>query len=322
MRGSVAYQVKRLFEESGINKIGESKHQAKAIAREKIEEAGLATTWHRIGKSIGIHSYGTADAYRDVWRNVLEFTKNEFAQKDFEKITGEHIQAFLEKKIGDGIAHSTFQQYAAAAEKLETALASYAARNNSGQQYNFSENIRLARLMAKGNLTKFTGSRAYERPGDLIAEMKDPALQLAGRMQLEGGGRVNEVNFVKAGQLAGIKHDELCGADKGQIVIKGKGGKVNTMQLSINTYRDLESVITEKGFYQIDKDAYRKELRAASARSDQEYHGSHGLRWNFAQNRFQEVQRLASLSYEQAMNVVSSELGHIRADITEHYLRG
>lgn len=322
MRGSASYQAQRVFHESGINKIGTSKHQAKEIVRKEFDKAGVASTWHRMGKAIGIHSYKTADSYRAVWRNVLEFSKSEFAEKDIEKISGVHVQAFLEKKIEDGVAHATFQQYAAALEKLETALTLYSVRSGRQQEYDFAKGIGAARQMAKGNLTKFTGSRAYQRPGDLIEEMKQSTFRLASKMQLEGGGRINEVNYVQAGQLAGVKYDKLSGVDKGQVSIKGKGGKVNIMQLSVKTYKELKAEVSQKGCFRIEKDAYRKELRAASARSEQKYQGSHGLRWNFAQNRFQEVQRLASLTYEQAMNVVSSEMGHIRADITEHYLRG
>ncbi|MBU4001450.1 MAG: hypothetical protein KKB94_03935 [Proteobacteria bacterium] len=44
------------------------------------------------------------------------------------------------------------------------------------------------------------------------------------------------------------------------------------------------------------------------------------MRWNFAQNRFSEVQLKADVNEIQALSIVSEEMGHIRASITEHYL--
>lgn len=41
--------------------------------------------------------------------------------------------------------------------------------------------------------------------------------------------------------------------------------------------------------------------------------GSHGLRWNFAQKRFKELQIFGSLSYEQALQQVSWEMKHERS---------
>lgn len=69
-----------------------------------------------------------------------------------------------------------------------------------------------------------------------------------------------------------------------------------------------------------DRVAYREEIRQACQQLGEEYHGSHGFRWDYAQARFQEVQA-AGLTYNEALSQVSSEMGHERADITEHYLR-
>jgi hypothetical protein len=62
MRGSPVGQVTQIWRNSGVNQIGQSKHAAKETAR----EAG-AESWHDVGKSLGVHSYKTADLYRDVW---------------------------------------------------------------------------------------------------------------------------------------------------------------------------------------------------------------------------------------------------------------
>jgi len=53
--------------------MGHSKQRAKELAR-----SSGAKTWHEIGKHFGTYSYSTADAYRDVWKQVLSFAKREF----------------------------------------------------------------------------------------------------------------------------------------------------------------------------------------------------------------------------------------------------
>ncbi|MEW6296099.1 MAG: hypothetical protein AB1467_07500, partial [Candidatus Diapherotrites archaeon] len=97
--------------------IGESKHAAKEQAR----DAG-AKTWHQVGKRIGIHSYATADKYREVARCCFSFAKENFGVKNIENLEGRHVVAFLQSKIGQEAAHATIQLYAAACEKLEAAL--------------------------------------------------------------------------------------------------------------------------------------------------------------------------------------------------------
>ena len=60
MRGTIDWQIKELFKT--VDEIGISKHDAKIEARNN-----GATSWHEVGKELGIHSYATADIYRDVW---------------------------------------------------------------------------------------------------------------------------------------------------------------------------------------------------------------------------------------------------------------
>lgn len=50
-------------------------------------------------------------------------------------------------------------------------------------------------------------------------------------------------------------------------------------------------------------------------------HGIHGLRHTYAQERLGELMRDKNLTYSNALEVVSQELGHFRPDITEVYLR-
>jgi hypothetical protein len=69
------------------------------------------------------------------------------------------------------------------------------------------------------------------------------------------------------------------------------------------------------------KSAYREALKEAAFESNQDYHGSHGLRWNYAQERMDELLKATSMTYVEGLQAVAWEMGHERADISEHYLR-
>lgn len=59
---------------------------------------------------------------------------------------------------------------------------------------------------------------------------------------------------------------------------------------------------------------------AASKRTLGWSHGAHGVRHTYAQTRMEELQQLGRI-YQEALEIVSQELGHFRRDITEVYLR-
>jgi len=305
MRGSIVYQVHQVF--STIIQFGQSKHEAKEQAREQGSK-----TWHDIGKNIGIYSYKTADQYRDIAKDLLSYTKEEFGIKDIEKLTSEHVNAYLETKIADGVKYSTFQKYAAALEKLEVALNRYAETHNTGKTYSFD--LSSVREQAREVLERSQTTRAYENPKALINSIQNPEYKVIAQAQYEGGFRISELNHISE---KNFKENNTFQ------VISGKGGKDREVPLSKETYQALKSLLEKAdtdGKYKFNMDAYREALKEAAKASGQEYTGSHGLRWNFAQETFMRLQEQGK-TYEQALQETSNLLGHERADITRHYLR-
>jgi len=304
MRGNINYQVHQVFAE--IIHFGESKHAAKEAAR----NSG-AKTWHEIGKNIGIYSYKTADQYRDIAKEVMQYAKQEFGIKDIEKLTSEAVKGYLESKIADGVSYSTFQKYAAAIEKLEVALNVYAQNHNTNNQYSFD--IKDVRQQAQEVLEKSQITRAYENPQELIASVKDETFKIIAQAQLDGGFRISELNRITEKNF--LENNTFK-------VIDGKGGKDREVPLSGETYQALKDLVdkSESGIFTFDMNDYRDALKDAAKATDQPYNGSHGLRWNFAQEKFQELQKQGA-TYEEALQEVSHLLGHERPDITEHYLR-
>ena len=306
MRGSINYQVHEVFQT--IIHFGESKHEAKELAREQ-----GAQTWHDIGKNIMIYSYKTADQYRDIAKGLMNYVKQEFHIKDIEKLQSQHIQAYLESKIADGIKYSTFQKYAAAIEKLEVALNQYAQSHNTGNQYSFD--IQDVRQQASETLEKTQTTRAYENPKALIENIQNGDYKIIAQAQHEGGFRISELNHISE---KNFKDNNTFR------VISGKGGKDREVPLSKETYNALKSLLDKAdksdGKYKFNMNDYRNTLKEAAQASNQDYTGSHGLRWNFAQEKFMDLQAHGR-TYEQALQEVSNLLGHERPDITEHYLR-
>ena len=91
--------------------------------------------------------------------------------------------------------------------------------------------------------------------------------------------------------------------------------------ISSRTYGKLQKYIQENRRFKIDYQAYADDIRQICLRLGITPHGSHGFRWTFAQTRVRAYQD-AGYSYEQALQGVSWEMKHVRANITEHYLGG
>ena len=320
MRGGMGQQVTEIFNRSGIFTPGTSKHAEKAEAR----KAG-AKTWADLGRSLTIYSHNTAESYKDVWHQFADFAKSEMGLNDLEKIDASHISGYLLYRIDRGIAYSTWAKEAAALAKLENAMNMYSDVRGHGNEYNFRQTIRACGADARQELSRHEQHRAYQDPGKLISAIADEKNRIAASIQYEGGARIHETSLVKSSQMAGYGRDTVSGKDIGRIRImggSGKGGKERTIQVSVRTYKALAvEVVRGGGTFQIkSKDSYRADLRQAARQTGQTYNGSHGLRWSYAQERMEKCQT-AGRSYEQSLVITSYDMGHQRADITEHYLQ-
>jgi integrase len=319
MRGSIRGQTLHLFNESGINQIGHSKFSAKSSARIALAAEGRGGTSTAIAEKTGIHSFGTRDTYLDKWQELGRFCKQEFKIRDLEKVTTDHVREFLAYKTELGVSYSHWSGYSAAVSKLENALNAYSDKNNRGNTYNFRTAVKELRPDAKAELPRFAGTRNYDNPHTLLDAISNLTHQLVGRIQHESGLRIAGATNINTGQLMGLAKDAITGKVVGLIDYKGKGGKLGRAQVNPETYRKLTDHIKKQGELKVSGDSYRTSLKTAAQATGQEYNGSHGLRWNFAQERFAELQK-SGVSYEKALGEVSRELGHNRINITEHYL--
>lgn len=266
---------------------------------------------HEVGLGCKVHSFKTMENYLDTWHALGRFAKAE-GLRDIEKITPDHIGNFLEAKIADGLTLGTIQGYFSAMEKFGAALNLRADKLGIDKRYSFSDRILECRGLARDCLTSDHQDRAYLNPG-LIISCLAPVHQIAAAVQYEGGARIREAALVKPDQLLG----------DGRILLDNtKGGLDRVITVSMETYGKLEAYIAEHGGFIIDKDSYRDDLRQVSDKTGEDYarNGTHGLRYNFAQESY--VRHISSgCSREEALVNVAEEMGHHRADITLHYIR-
>ena len=297
----------------------------------------------------------TVETYKNIWDEIIQFVLVECKIKDFQAIESQHIESYFSQKLQTGITIQYAELISSAIGKLEIALKKLAQKfhnHHKYAEYDFSIRFKLlkeakeANMLKKGSKVKYY-SRAYANPCALINALTHPWFRLAATIQFEGGARVSAVEkiyplrqikphklidnkltnieivkespkhvFVK--QLQGIQPDFYTKEKVGYLLTVEKGGKPGLVRISIDTYELLEMYLEENGSFEIAYDAYIDALKEAAEKTHQTYNGSHGLRWNYAQNRIVELQEYG-YSYAQSEQIVSWEMKHNRASITQHY---
>ena len=337
MRGSVTGQLNHIYRDSGIDKIGTSKHEADAKIREQlIAEGNPHPSKHEIAQQRAIHGTKTRNNYLQVWKELLNDQKAEYGKLDADKITPQDVERFLAEKIDRGVARASIQHDAAALEKLQKAMNDLAQREGRDTRHDWSETLQAARSRAEKELDKDRYDRSYRDPKTLTDAIRREDHRLVAKIQLEGGARVHEASKIQPNQLAGIQMTRQ-GQQVGVYCTHGKNGKIRAIAVSPETYRELEAHITAKGQLAVDYDGYRDGLKAAAQASGQfkvievkgrtsgqpktvqDWGGTHGLRYNYAQESYRQHIE-AGMAEKEALARVSYEMGHNRADITRLYL--
>ncbi len=125
---------------------------------------------------------------------------------------------------------------------------------------------------------------------------------------------------------------KFSGRDGVRYTVDGKGGLIREIQLPkelserVEAHRlDTPQLVVDRGInYQSHYDiaggkSWSNSFSAASNRSLNWSRGGHGLRHSYAQERMSELQQ--RFTRDDALKIVSQEMGHFRPEITEVYLR-
>ncbi len=300
MRGGISYQVHEIFKT--LISFGLSKHHDKIMARKN-----GAIKMHEIGKGLRIYSYNTADSYRDISKDLMSYLKENHGVKDIEKIHNDHVNSFLRYKIDSGCSRATMQLYCSAIEKLELALNLYSKQNSRGIIYHFDLSEIRKQII---KIEKNAEARAYENPTEIIRHIQDKRFRTVATLQYEAGLRISEAIHVRESQLKKNKYGF-------SLEIKGKGGKVREVNISMNLGEALLNQM-EDGLFEADRQKYSRALEKACRQAGETWHGSHGLRHNYGQEKYLQY---ALEDPENAKLKVSKDLGHNRENITDTYLK-
>lgn len=304
MRGSVEYQTAQLVQ--AIFKQGTKKTERIDPNSEHYQK---------------VASYNTMASYRRIWNNFFYYLKEHWNVKNGEQIEGIHVAAYMDYKVEYYPSKQYLEKISAALGKLETSLQHYT-KNKYGKSFNYDFSVRQKILKSARNLKQVANNyhnRAYENPEEVIDGLYYEKHRLAATIQLDGGTRLEGVGYIKQEQLKGYNIDLITGRKVGVIETKEKGGKIGDVLISVTSYDLLKSYIRENKSFKLKKTKYLEDIRNSCARANIILDGSHGFRWNFAQRRLFEYAK-SGYTYEQSLQMVSNEMKHNRASITEHYL--
>ena len=316
MRGKSTKQVERLWNMSGIDGIGTSKHMEKQDAR-----IDGARTSHAIAQETAAFSYSVKNNYLPEWVAAFEHAREHSGIRDICTLKNEHIEAYLRDKGEAGPKWSTFTSEVSAVMKLSAALNRWNETQGKPERYDFGPAGDKVRNEFRKELDRTTAARIYDDPKALIERIQKPEHQLAASLQRDGKFRIMEATLIKPAQLRGTRIDAKTGQEMGYIFVKGKGGANGEQPVVLATYRATEAYIAEHGQFQVtNHDAYRADIKQAAAASGQAYGASHGLRYNGACERMIAL-RDAGVGYAAALQTVSYELLHERISITLHYCK-
>jgi len=189
---------------------------------------------------------------------------------------------------------------------------------------------------------------AYKDPESLISALSGPKHSLFAQAQLEGGFRLNDLRYIREKNLKGTVTDRVTGKEKGVIWVEGRMGIIRNCYVSPRTYSKIKEIIDREEKFAIDERDYIRDLYSASKKTNQDYQGSDGFRYNFARRRYDECLKaletglidrfdipfekgdlkrlkLKGKSKEEMFNIailkkVAKEMGSHRPETVEHYL--
>jgi site-specific recombinase XerD len=183
-------------------------------------------------------------------------------------------------------------------------------------------------------------SRAYTPEQiKLINQAQTDKYQLSTQLAYAAGLRAHELlTLQKVSHRIASAHrtwstQRFAGREGQVYTVIGKGGLIREVLIPDTLAQHLEARRMDKPLLKSDRGihyqqhydlgggkAWSNSFSAASHRQLGWSHGAHGVRHSYAQQRMVELQRLGFF-YDQALGLVSQELGHFRPDITEVYLR-
>ena len=304
MRGNLDYQIAQIWKK--IDGIGTSK----AVFRSASSHKNVNDT---LPVSDKVHSFEYKDEVLRTARDIGRFAFK-YGVKDLSKILYEIVDKWFLEKIDRDVSRDTLRNYLSHIVKIQIALEAIASDEQVAYTGYTKEELSSIHSMLKSLNKNGYINRAYSNPGAVVSNLEGNEY-CVGLLQYRYGLRVTEAAHIKRSQIQG-----------NILTIQGKGGYFQTKELT----SELSDAIIERmveGVFKINQNSYRKNLEESARIEGETYHGTHGLRYNYAQNLYfnhynENVENGMRYidAHKTALKQTSEEIGHHRAEITMHYL--
>jgi integrase len=231
------------------------------------------------------HSYRSLDNVRSHLKSLGNYFKKNYGIKDMSQITANVVKEWIKSK---DLSYRSASNYLSELNKV-------------ADHFSYTrDEIKEMRAEFKTTLQKnILESRAYKNLDKI--QLQNPKAQIAFEIQRDYGLRVSEAT-----------HINLKNLDENNILTyKQKGGMESQKEISQELADRIRKNAVE-GKYSIPVRTYSRYLEREIKATGQTYNGTHGVRHSYAQN-------LLEQGYSKAE--VSKEMGHVREEITNVYLR-
>jgi hypothetical protein len=325
--------VKSLFDQGR----GKSKHQAMQESFKK----------NKNRETQAIYSYSSYNTYKEVVAKFADFLESEHNvrfEKDFRKLSTEEIyncvdRYFEVQKNENHLAKKTLQKHISGLYKVLGAI------NPEVKAYFTPDN----RARWRDGVEKQNCDR-YNNPDKIVENLH--------RIN-ETAAAIAELQRLTGARIGDVKKLMIDEKNTRVFFPRSKGGRdrfvyFDRFQEDFERVKEckeiLDRALEEKRFSEIRENEYYQSLRKACRKADEPYHGSHGFRYEFAQERYKEVSKWSREDQEAyylriledrrqseedikkafknvrekdavAEAIISEELGHSRLDISREYLK-
>ena len=260
-----------------INGIGTSKKESRQSSDVRSIESG-----HLVSPKL--HSYKSITNLRRELTDLATHAKIKHGVGKFSKIDAEIVRSWIANK---DIGYRTASNYLSNINKIADHLS-----------VSREEVAKMRKELSPQLPRPAKERRSYKHLDRLVvANRSMPAMRLQRDYGLRAGAATN-INLDK--QLNGnvLSYQE-------------KGGKWSKKTLDKGLVSQLHKN-AQNGSYAVNYKTYTRDLKQGVEKLGEAWHGTHGLRHSYAQQRLEEGATLAE---------VSAEMGHVREEITLVYLR-
>lgn len=305
MKGSIENQVKQIWHH--LDGIGQSKRDSRKDSNQQSQNNQPVSKL--------VHSYKYKKEVLRIALEIGNFAKENFDITDFQQISNEVITSFFSNKVEEEVSYRSISNYVSATEKILVALTKIGPQIEEHKNLFTREILVEVRANAKTTAPRTKKeNRAYINPLQIVALLPKKYF-IVGSLQLHYGLRVIEALRIKPSQF-----DE----ESLTLTFKGKGGYVQKKVLNKKLFDSLKELVNDsvkKGEigFKGDYKHYIAALQEAVSNCAEKWNGTHGLRYNYAQDRY-DFYLDSGETTDEALRLTSEDLGHHRKEITGRYV--